>query len=120
MTLPTRRLATLLLAGLVLVGAGTGGALAQQDTTTADDEVRIVDEEITISDATVTVSDTSVSGPGMSDTQIDHRKYTVEESHLAFNGVHVNFRGTEYVFCDITVTVDNVGLVLDDVTLNEL
>lgn len=114
----TRRLTILLLTGVILVSAGTGGALAQQDSTTADDEVRIVDHDITISDATVTLSDAILSGSGSSDTQIDHRKYTIKEATLEFNGVHVNFQGTEYVFCDITVTVDNVGLVLEDVKVN--
>ncbi|MFC7193042.1 hypothetical protein ACFQL7_26895 [Halocatena marina] len=108
----------LLLAGLLLVSAGTGGALAQQDSPTPDDEVRIVDHEITISDATITISDAILSGSGTSDTQIDHRKYTVEEATLEFNGVHVTVQGTEYVFCDITVNVDNVGLVLENVKVN--
>lgn len=114
----TRRLPMLLLAGLILVSAGAGGALAQQDSTTADDEVRIVHHDITISDATITISDAILSGSGSSDSQIDHRKYTVEEATLEFNGVHVNFQDTEYVFCDITVTVDNVGVVLENVQVN--
>lgn len=106
-----------LLACVMLVSVGTVGALAQQDTTT-DDEVRIVDEEITISDATVTISDTSVSAPGLPDKDVDHREVTVEQSTLEFDGVHVHFQGTEYVFCDITVVIENVGVVLDDVTVN--
>lgn len=117
MKLPTRRLATVLLACVLLVSVGTVGALAQQDDT-SDDEVRIVDKEITISDATVTISDTSVSGPGLPNADIDHRKVTVEQSTLEFDGVHVHFQGTEYVFCDITVNVEDVGVVLDDVTVN--
>lgn len=118
MKLQTRRLATVLLAGLLLVSVGTVGALASQDATADDDEVRIVDKDITISDATVTISDTSVSGPGLPNEDIDHREYTVEESTLEFDGVHVQFQGTEYVFCNIKVNVDNVGVVLENVTVN--
>lgn len=118
MKLPTRRLTTALLAGLLLVSIGSVGALGGQQDATNGDEVRIVDEEITISEATVTISDTSVSGPGLPQEDVDHREYTVEQSTLEFDGVHVKFQGTEYVFCNITVNVEDVGLVLDDVTVN--
>lgn len=118
MKFPTRTLALVLVGSLVLVGVGATGAFAQ-DAGEQNDEVRIVDEEITIADGTITISDTTLNGPGLPDEHIEERRYTLEESTVQFDGFHVTFQGTEYTFCRITINVEEVGLLLEDVQLND-
>lgn len=119
MNFTSRQLFLVLLAGLLLVGAASTGVGAQEDDG-GTDEVRIVDEEIRIADGTFTISDTTITGPGIGNEYVDERKYVVEESTARFDGFHVTFRGTEYTFCRIQITVADVGVVLQDVQLKSL
>lgn len=115
----TSKLATIALAALVLVaGFGTVTAAAGASTSQDDgtDEVRIVDEEATISDALITVSDTTITGPFDSDHHIDEQTYTVD-STVGIDGLHFTHDGTEYTVCQIDIHVEDVGLHVENVTL---
>lgn len=114
-----------MLVATAFAGVGAIGAAAQSDEAGADesneetrDEVRIVDKDIEISDGLLTISDTTLKGPGLGEKHIEDRKYTID-SELRFDGFHVDYDGTRYTFCRITVTVEDVGIHLQDVTLTE-
>lgn len=113
-----------MLVATAFAGVGAIGAAAQSDDAAADesseerDEVRIVDKDIEISDGLLTISDTTLQGPGLGEKHIEDRKYTVD-SKLQFDGFHVDYDGTRYTFCKISVTVEDVGIHLQDVTLTE-
>jgi hypothetical protein len=116
----TPKLAKIALVAIVLVaGFGTAtttaaaGTTSQQDGT---DEVRIVDEEVTISDALITVSDTTITGPFDSDEHVEEQTYTVD-STVEIDGLHLTIDGTEYVICQIDIHVENVGLHIEDTTV---
>lgn len=114
----TRQLLIVLLAGGLLLTAGTAGVAATEGDGTSD-EVRIADEEIKISGGTVTISDVSLSGPGLGDRHVDKAKYTLEDATINFDGITVSFNGTDYKIADVEVTIQEVGVVFEDVTLKE-
>lgn len=109
------------LVGTAFVGVGAIGAVGAEGAEgSADggDEVRIVDEHVKIDDGLLTIDDTTIRGPGLGERHIEDRKYTVD-STLSFDGFHLNYDGTRYTFCRITVDIENVGVHLEDVTLTE-
>lgn len=111
------RVALVLLAASVLVSVGSVGALAQGQASDTNDEVRIIDEEITIRDGLVRISDTTLQGPGLPDTHIEQRKVVLESTTVRFDGFHITAFDTDMTFCRIVVHVEDVGLLVEDVTL---
>lgn len=108
------------LVGTAFVGVGAIGAVGAEEAGESDDghdEVRIVDEHVEIDGGLLTIDDTTIDGPGLGDHHIEDRKYTVD-STLSFDGFHVNYDGTEYTFCRITVEFNDVGVHLENVTVN--
>lgn len=112
-----RRVAMVLIAGSVLLSVGTVGVLAQEQTGSDNEEIRIIDEEITIEDGLVTIKDTTLKGPNLPDTHVDKRKVVLEESTMRFDGFHITAFDKDITFCRIVVHVDDVGLLLQDVGL---
>lgn len=108
------------LVGTAFVGVGAIGAVGADQAEDSDDrdEVRIVDEHVEIDGGLLTIDDTTIEGPGLGERHIEDRKYTVD-STLSFDGFHVNYDGTEYTFCRITVEFNDVGVHLENVTLTE-
>lgn len=107
-------LATLVLvAGLGTVATATAGSANQADST---DVVRIVNEEIVIEDAMITVSDTTITGPFDADHHIDEQTYTID-STVEIDGLHLTHDGTEYVICKIDIHIRDVGLHVENTTL---
>ena len=121
-TMNTAKLASVALAialvGTAFVGAGAIGAVGADQAEESDDEVRIVDEHVEINDGLLTIDDTTIEGPGLGERHIEDRKYTID-STMSFDGFHVNYDGTEYTFCRITVELNDVGVQLENVTLTE-
>lgn len=78
-------------------------------------EVRLIDEEITV-DGLITISDTTIRGPFGSDEHVDERRYTVD-STVRFDGFHVTHEDTRYTICRVVVHVDDVGILVENVTL---
>lgn len=115
---PVRAVLAILLVGTALVGAGAIGAVGGEQPAEADDrdEVRIVDQHVEIDDGLLTIDDTTIAGPGLGERHIEERTYTVD-STLHFDGFHVNYDGTRYTFCRITVDIHDVGVKLENVTL---
>lgn len=111
------------LVSTAFVGAGAVGVAAQSDETAdesddARDEVHILDKDVEISDGLLTIEDTTIEGPGVGERHIEDRKYTVD-STLSFDGFHIDYDGTRYTICRVTVDIEDVGVHLKDVTLTE-
>jgi hypothetical protein len=109
------KLVKALLATLILVGGASTVTAASSGDQPAD-EVRIVDEEITISDAVITVSDTTLTGPFASDEHIEDQRYTID-STLRIDGLHIDHDGTRYTICRVVINVEDVGLHIEDTTV---
>ncbi|WP_049971006.1 hypothetical protein [Haladaptatus cibarius] len=117
MRLTPRQLTASILIGVLLLAGGTSVALAGGQA--ASDEIHeIGSQEITIQDATITVSDTSLSGPGLPDTTIEDRSYTVAESTTTIEGLTLSVNGETYEICRIEITIEEVGLTLENVELS--
>lgn len=71
-----------------------------------------------IRDLTVTVSDLQVSGTGLPDWSVDHAAYTVEDATVGTDGFTVVWNGEEHEIGAVQVTVDDVGVVLEDVSVS--
>lgn len=113
----SRRLLATVLVSMLLIGGGTTAALA--DGQSSDEGVhKIGSQDITISDATISVQDTHIKGPGLPDATIENQTYTVEESKTTIDGLTVSLNGETYEICEIDITVQNVGVTLDDVQLS--
>lgn len=109
----TGLVALVVVASLGMATTAAAGSPSQQD---APDEVRIVNEDIVISDAQITVSDTTVAGPFDSDQHVEEQTYTVD-STVEIDGLHLTHDGTEYVICRIDIHVSDVGLHIEDTTV---
>jgi hypothetical protein len=113
----SRKLVATLLVSVLLIGGGTTVALA--DGQSSDEGVHeIGSQEITISDATITIEDTQLKGPGLPNTTIQDQTYTVEESQTTIDGLTVSINGERYEICRIDITVQDVGVTVDDVQLS--
>lgn len=108
-----KRITALLAFALVVSTAvAPAGALAAGDTATEDTEA------FEIRDLTVTVSDVDVSGTGLPEWSVDDARYTIEDATVATDGFTVTWNGEERVVGAVEVTVDEVGLVLEDVSVS--
>lgn len=113
-----RRVGLLAVVGLLLASAGTTAALAQDDGGD-DDTVQIASQDVAVSDAVVRIGDAHLRGPGLPDERIDERRYTLRDATVHVKGLNVQWDGTTYTFCRITVTFDDVGVTIHDVTLDD-
>ncbi len=113
-----------MLVSILLISGGSTVALADGQSSgdsseTASDAVHeIGSQEITIQDATITISDTTVKGPGLPDATIEERNYTVAESTTTIEGLTLSINGETYEICRITISVEEVGLTLENVELS--
>ncbi|WP_254534913.1 hypothetical protein [Halomarina litorea] len=97
-----------LVASMAVVPAGASAA------TGTDSE----SDAFEVRDLTVTVSDVQVSGTGLPDWSVDHATYTVEDATVGTDGFTVVWNGEEHHVGAVQVTVDDVGLVLEDVSVS--
>lgn len=96
---------------LVAPGAAATGA-------TADDEaVSIASQSVELRDLTLTIEDTHLNGTGLPEREIDRAHYTLQEATLSTDGFNVTRGNTTYTVGALVLTVDDVGLVLRDVTI---
>lgn len=112
--LSARKLVAVVLTCALLFG---GGAAAFASGST-DDVTRIGSQQITISDATMTVSDTTISGAGLPDATIEERTVHIEKSTTTIRGLQLSIDGQTYEFGRMTVTVEDVGVKLENVTFS--
>lgn len=123
-TLVVLLVSSVLLVGTLGAAAGTDsvfdGDAPDESATAPEDEItEIGRQDITVRDLVVTVSDTHVRGTGLPNESIDEATYTVEDSVITTNGFLVTYQDETYRICPITVTVDDVGLELRNVSVGE-
>ena len=75
-------------------------------------------QKIAINDLLVMVSDTHVEGTGLPNKSVDEASYTVDHSVISTDGFRVTYQETTYRICGVTVTIDNVGLELQNVSVS--
>ena len=74
------------------------------------------EHQIQISDGTVQIQDAHLSGPGLPTTSIEHRAFTVDSSTIHIDGVTLTIDGHTQTIGQTSITVDNIGIVLKDVS----
>ncbi len=102
---------------ILLTGVATTGAFAQSTDRTGGKTVQIGRQNLAIHDLTVTIADLHVHGTDLPSKSISDASYTVHQSTIQTNGFSIDYQGTTYRFCPITVSVDNVGLRLHDLSI---
>lgn len=110
-----RQLGLVLVAALLLVGAGTTGALAQDGN--GEETVKIGAQNVVVSDAVLTIGDANVSGDGLEDEQVENRSYRIDHAELTVEGLNFSWDGTTYNVCRIDVVVHDVGVVVEDLSV---
>lgn len=114
----TKRVVLLAMLGmLLLAGVAATGAVARSADQSAGKTVQIGRQNVAIHDLTVTVSDLHINGTDLPSKSIDDASYTVDRSTIRTNGFSIEYQGTTYKFCPITVSVDDVGLRLHDLSI---
>lgn len=111
-----RRLALLLVATVLLVGAGTTGALAADDS--SDDTVEIGSQDIVISDTMLTIGNANVSADGVEERDIEHQTYHIDHAEAEFDGLTVTWNDTTYNVCHVDIVIDDVGIVVENLSIN--
>ncbi len=106
-----------MLLGVVLIGFSM--TAAGEPPAEGADEVKLINETIVIEDAVFAWEHVSVVGPGLPDAHIDHRAYLVENAEFRIYGLHLTWNDTVYTVCDVTVKFDDIGFVLEDITLKD-
>ena len=76
-------------------------------------------EAIEVRDLTVTVSDTHITGGGLPDWSVERASYTIDDATVATDGFTVVYDGEAHDIGAVQVTVDDVGLVLEDVSVGD-
>lgn len=110
-----RRLGLVLVAALLLVGAGTTGALAQDGS--GEETVKIGAQHVVISDAVLTIGDANVSGDGLEDEQVENQSYRIGHAELTVDGLNFSWNGTTYNVCRVDIVLDDVGVVVEDLSV---
>lgn len=113
-----RRIGLLVMIGLVLASAGATTALAG-DHATEDDTVDVASQDIVVSDAVVRIGGAHLAGPGLPDERIEERTYTLRDATVDIDGLTVVWNDTTYEICHVSITVDDVGVTVHDVTLGD-
>lgn len=107
-----------------VLGTATGTASASSAHATDDGLTDVEDadverQEIVVSDLVVSVSDTHIRGTGLPDESIDEATYTVEDSTIRTDGFTITYQDQTYHVGAIDVTIDNVGLSLENVSIGD-
>ena len=103
------------------LGVATATNLASGGENASASESEVVDvgyQKITISDLLVTISDTHVEGTGLPNESADEASYTVDNTVISTDGFRVTYQETTYRICAVTITLDDVGLELQDVSVS--
>ncbi|WP_129116738.1 hypothetical protein [Halegenticoccus tardaugens] len=103
--------------GIVLIGFSIPAA--GEPPAEGADEVKLIDETLVIEDAVFAWEHVSVVGPGVPDTHIDRNAYLIENAEFRIYGLHLTWDDTVYTVCDVTIKFDNIGFVLEDITLKD-
>ena len=121
MSPPTlRTIGVLALIGALVLSTGAVAIASAGETGQSEDAVKqIGHQQIDVSDVAINVDDTHIDGPGLPDATLDGDTYLIEESTTTIKGLTVTYNGQTYEICCITVTVDNVGLTFDNVTIGD-
>ncbi len=108
----------MLLALVLLAGAMPASALGHPGDA-RDEAVTIGPQNLELRDVTVTVSDTHIRGTGLPESSVDHASYTVDDATVSTDGFVVVYQDTPYRIGAISLTVDNVGLQLENVSVSD-
>lgn len=84
---------------------------------TPGETVRLGSRSLDVRDLVVNVSDVRLNGTGLPAQEIDRAHYTVQNARFATDGFTVRYGGTTYNVGAITVSVDDVGIVLRNVVI---
>lgn len=118
MRVTSKRLLACVLVSILLISGGTGVVLAAGQGTDSG-VTKIGSQDITISDATITISDTHLDGPGFPNLSFDHQTYTLHDSTMTLDGLHVTLNGSTYEICHVELTMENIGVTLDNVQISD-
>lgn len=112
-----RRTSAAAIIGLLALSVATPGVLAHPvDTSAASDEPE--SRHVTISDLVITVEDTHIEGANLPNKSIDEASYVIEEASISTDGFTVTFQGEPHRIGAITVTIDDVGIQLRNVSIS--
>ncbi|WP_254546222.1 hypothetical protein [Halomarina pelagica] len=114
-----RRAVLVLLALLLIASSAPANALAGTDDARDDRSVAVGPQNFELRDLTVTVADVHVEGTGLPDRSIDRASYTVDDATVSTDGFVVVYQDTSYRIGAISVTVDNVGLQVENVSISD-
>lgn len=115
----TYRFGLAMLVGVLVVGVASTGALAGggQSASPGGEAVTFGDRAFTVSDATIEVRDVHVTGPGLPDESIDEATYVVEDATVRTDGFGFTYGENRYEVGPVSVTLEDVGVVLENVTV---
>lgn len=106
-------------AGTLGVATAANSAPGSENASAAEGEVVDIGyQKITISDLLVTMSDTHVEGTGFPSKSVDEASYTVDNAVISADGFRVTYQETTYRVCAVRITLDDVGLELQDVSIS--
>jgi hypothetical protein len=111
-----QRLGCLLVGAVLLTSVAMGATASSGDPATHVNEHARGEHQIQISDGTIQIQDTHLSGPGLPTTSIKHRAFTVDSSTIHIDGVTLTIDGHTQTIGQTSITMDNVGIVLKDVS----
>lgn len=107
-----RTLAVLAFALLALMAVAPAGAAPSTDAEADSASVEI-------RDLTLTVSDAHVNGAGLPDWSVDRASYTVDDATVGTDSFTVTYAGETHHIDAVQVTIDDVGLILEDVSVGD-
>ncbi len=113
-----RRFTVVVIIGLLFLGVGSTAAVAASGNAETDVK-EIGSQDISISDTTLTVSDVHVSGSDLPSKSIDEKRYTIDDASFTLRGLTVTYQDQTYEICRITLTIDDVGIVLENISIGE-
>ncbi|WP_224267998.1 hypothetical protein [Haloprofundus salinisoli] len=99
--------------GLLLGGASTSALAddASAESTPTDSH------QISVTDLTVEITDVHLTGSGFPELSIDDASYTIDDATITTDGATVSIDGRDHQIGAIELTVDNVGLHLENITI---
>lgn len=116
-------------AGLLLLSIGAPTALAADGQAQADarasaeaetdsDVVELGSHDVRIEDATVHVEDVHVTADGVPDRSVDEAAFTLD-GETTIDGATVTVDGQTYQIGRVTLTFDEVGVTVEDVSIGD-
>jgi hypothetical protein len=115
----TSQAVTALLAGLLLLSIGSTTALASADadaTAEDGDVVELGSHDVHLADTTLHVEDLHLRGDGLPQKSVDEADVTLD-GETTIDGVTVTLNGQTYQVGRVTVTLDDVGVSVEDVSI---